>query len=118
MFGAARRRASNWDCPNAQNTVAIVALSFLDLLQRLESGDAEAAALLFDRNARRLIGLARRRLEERVRVKGDADEFVISVIRTFCRRAAEYGCPDVHSSTLRKVGLTANSQSSTNTGPA
>jgi RNA polymerase sigma factor (sigma-70 family) len=63
--------------------------SFLDLLQRLESGDTEAAAILFDRYARRLIGLARRRLHERVRPKADADDVVNSVIRTFCRRAAE-----------------------------
>jgi hypothetical protein len=32
--------------------------SFIDLAQRLECGDAEAAALLFDRYAPRLIGLA------------------------------------------------------------
>jgi RNA polymerase sigma-70 factor (ECF subfamily) len=63
--------------------------SFLDLVQRLETGDTEAAALLFDRYARRLIGLARRRLDERVRSKADADDVVNSVIRTFCRRAAE-----------------------------
>ncbi|HTU16629.1 MAG TPA: sigma-70 family RNA polymerase sigma factor [Gemmataceae bacterium] len=63
--------------------------SFQDLLHRLKSGDGEAAALLFDRFARRLIGLARRRLDDRVRVKVDADEVVNSVIRTFCRRAAE-----------------------------
>jgi len=63
--------------------------SFVDLVQRLESGDDEAAAILFDRYARRLIGLARRRLHERVRPKTDADDVVNSVIRTFCRRAAE-----------------------------
>ena len=63
--------------------------SFLDLLQRLESGDAEAAALVFDRYARRLIGLSRRQLDKRVRGKVDADDVVNSVIRTFCRRAAE-----------------------------
>jgi DNA-directed RNA polymerase specialized sigma24 family protein len=65
-------------------------LSFQNLLQRLESGDAEAAALVFDRYARRLIGLARRRLDERVRGKIDADDVVNSVLRTFCRRAAEH----------------------------
>lgn len=63
--------------------------SFQDLMQRLESGDDEAAALLFERYAYRLIGLARRRLDERVRVKVDADDVVNSVMRTFCRRAAE-----------------------------
>jgi RNA polymerase sigma-70 factor, ECF subfamily len=63
--------------------------SFLDLIQRLENGDAEAAAILFDRYARRLIGLARRRLDSRVRPKADADDVVNSVVRTFCRRAVE-----------------------------
>jgi RNA polymerase sigma-70 factor (ECF subfamily) len=63
--------------------------SFLDLVQRLESGDAEAAAILFDRYARRLIGLARRRLDERVRPRTDAEDVVQSVFRTFYRRASE-----------------------------
>jgi RNA polymerase sigma factor (sigma-70 family) len=63
--------------------------SFLDLVQRLESGDAGAAAILFDRYAHRLIGLARRRLAEHVRPKVDEDDVVNSVFRTFCRRAAE-----------------------------
>jgi RNA polymerase sigma-70 factor (ECF subfamily) len=63
--------------------------SFLDLVQRLEAGDDEAAAILFDRYARRLIGLARRRLHERVRPRADAEDVVQSVFRTFCRRAAE-----------------------------
>jgi hypothetical protein len=63
--------------------------SFLDLLRRLECGDPEAAAILFHAYAHRLIGLARRRLDERVRAKVDADDVVNSVIRTFCRRAAE-----------------------------
>jgi RNA polymerase sigma-70 factor (ECF subfamily) len=63
--------------------------SFSDLVQRLECGDAEAAAILFDRYARRLIGLARRRLAEYVRPRVDEDDVVNSVFRTFCRRAAE-----------------------------
>jgi RNA polymerase sigma factor (sigma-70 family) len=63
--------------------------SFLDLLRRLEAGDAEAAAILFHCYARRLIGLTRHRLDERIRGKVDADDVVNSVIRTFCRRAAE-----------------------------
>lgn len=63
--------------------------SFLDLLKRLESCDSEAAAILFDRYARRLIGFARRRLDERVRAKVDAEDVVQSVFRTVCRRAAE-----------------------------
>jgi RNA polymerase sigma-70 factor, ECF subfamily len=67
----------------------IVTPSFQDLMQRLECGDEEAAALLFERYAYRLIGLARRRLDERVRGKVDADDVVNSVMRTFCRRAAE-----------------------------
>ncbi|MHB1423066.1 MAG: sigma-70 family RNA polymerase sigma factor [Gemmataceae bacterium] len=65
-------------------------LSDQDLLQRLECGDAEAAAILFDRYAHRLIALARRRLDGRVRAKVDADDVVNSVMRTLCRRADEH----------------------------
>lgn len=65
------------------------ALSFSDLAQRLEHGDPDAAAILFYRYAHRLIGLARRRLDARVRPRVDADAVANSVLRTFCRRHAE-----------------------------
>jgi RNA polymerase sigma factor (sigma-70 family) len=66
-----------------------ITLSFLDLAQRLERGDPEAAAILFYRYAHRLIGLARRRLNAGVGPRVDADDVVNSVVRTFCRRHAE-----------------------------
>lgn len=87
--------------------------SHVDLMHRLESGDPDAAAVVFDRYARRLIGLARGRLDERVRPKVDADDVVNSVIRTFCRRAAAHsfhfdGAADLWALlveiTLRKCG--------------
>ncbi len=65
------------------------ATSFAVLMQRLEAGDAEAAAVIHARFCRRLIGLARRGLNDRLRPKLDADDVVQSVFRTFFRRAAE-----------------------------
>jgi RNA polymerase sigma factor (sigma-70 family) len=63
--------------------------SFAGLLRRLEAGDPEAAAVVFDHYARRLIGLARRQLDARLRAKVDPDDIAQSVFRTFFRRHAE-----------------------------
>jgi RNA polymerase sigma-70 factor (ECF subfamily) len=63
--------------------------SFAALMRRLEAGDTEAAALVYGRFARRLIGLAHRELAQRLRRKVDPDDVVQSVFRTFFRRAAE-----------------------------
>jgi RNA polymerase sigma-70 factor (ECF subfamily) len=62
--------------------------SFAALMRRLEAGDAEAAALVYGRFCRRLLGLTRRQLHDRLRSKVDADDVVQSVFRTFFRRAA------------------------------
>lgn len=64
--------------------------SFAQLLRGLEAGDAEAAACLYQQFARRLIGLARRRLSERLQAKVGAEDVVQSVFRTFFRRAADH----------------------------
>jgi RNA polymerase sigma-70 factor (ECF subfamily) len=47
------------------------------------SGDQEAAAEVFNRFARRLIGLARRHVDERLRQKIDPEDVVQSVFRSF-----------------------------------
>jgi RNA polymerase sigma-70 factor (ECF subfamily) len=60
--------------------------SFEDLLARLRTGDDEAARRVFDQFARRLIGLARLRLDHRARGKVDAEDVVQSVFRTFFMR--------------------------------
>ena len=65
-------------------------LSFTALMERLESGDAEAAALVYERYARRLLGLARRALDRRLQAKVSADDVVQSVFRTFFRHAANH----------------------------
>jgi RNA polymerase sigma-70 factor (ECF subfamily) len=64
--------------------------SFAALMGRLEEGDAEAAALVYERYARRLIGLAHRELTSRARGPVGPDDVVQSVFRTFFRRAAEH----------------------------
>jgi RNA polymerase sigma-70 factor (ECF subfamily) len=61
-------------------------LPFDDLMTRLRQGDEEAAATVFRRFARRLIGLARQRLDGLVRPKVDPEEIVQSVFRSFFRR--------------------------------
>jgi RNA polymerase sigma-70 factor (ECF subfamily) len=63
--------------------------SFEALMQRLRSGDQDAAAEVFHRFARRLIGLARARLDHLVRQKMDPEEIVQSVYKSFFLRFAE-----------------------------
>lgn len=63
--------------------------SFPTLMRKLTAGDAGAAALVFEQYAGRLIGLARKHLEDRVRAKVDADDIAQSAFRTFFRRARE-----------------------------
>ncbi len=63
--------------------------SFPTLMRKLTAGDADAEAAVFDLYAHRLIGLARKHIEDRVRSKVDHDDIVQSVFRTFFRRARE-----------------------------
>jgi RNA polymerase sigma-70 factor (ECF subfamily) len=58
-------------------------------LQRLNDGDEAAAAAVYERFARRLIGLARARLDSRLRQKLDPDDVVQSVFRSFFTRQRE-----------------------------
>lgn len=57
------------------------------LLERLQAGDGPAAEEIFQRFAQRLVGLARRRLDERLRQKVDAEDVVQSVFRSFFERS-------------------------------
>jgi len=58
------------------------------LLAQLQAGDHRAADAIFRRFARRLVGLARVRLDERLRQKVDAEDIVQSVFRSFFGRSA------------------------------
>src|SRR5690349_8375175 len=62
---------------------------FADLMDRLRAGDQDAATLLFERFAKRLIGLAQLRLGPLARGKIDAEDVVQSVFKSFFRRQAE-----------------------------
>jgi RNA polymerase sigma-70 factor (ECF subfamily) len=66
--------------------------SFQDLMGRLRAGDQGAAAQLFELFARRLVGLARRRLTPGVRAKVDPEDIVQSALRSFfvAQREGEY----------------------------
>jgi RNA polymerase sigma-70 factor (ECF subfamily) len=61
---------------------------FERLKARLGRGDQTAAAEVFQRFARRLIGLARQRLDVRLRQKLDPEDVVQSVFRSFFTRFA------------------------------
>ncbi len=64
-------------------------LSFEELLCRLRAGDEAAAALVFDRFAKRLLGLARTRLSKAIRQKVDAEDIMQSAFKSFFHRHAE-----------------------------
>jgi len=59
------------------------------LLQRYRQGDAEAADALFHRYVDRLVGLARKRLSEKLAQRVDAEDVVQSVYRSFFVKARE-----------------------------
>jgi RNA polymerase sigma-70 factor (ECF subfamily) len=60
--------------------------SFSVLMHQLQAGDQDAAAMVFRRFARRLIGLATGRLDHQVRGKTDPEDVVQSVFRSFFSR--------------------------------
>jgi RNA polymerase sigma-70 factor (ECF subfamily) len=62
--------------------------SFVELMDRLRRGDAGAAEDVFRRYARRLIGLARRRLDARVRRQVDPEDVALSALKSFFTRQA------------------------------
>jgi RNA polymerase sigma-70 factor (ECF subfamily) len=63
--------------------------SFDVFMTRLQAGDDEAASAVFRRYARRLIGLARSRLETSLQRKVDPEDLVQSVFRSFFERQAD-----------------------------
>jgi RNA polymerase sigma-70 factor (ECF subfamily) len=58
------------------------------LVQRLQAGDADAAALLFARYARQLTRLAEQHLSRKMAARLDGEDVVQSAFRTFFRRSA------------------------------
>jgi RNA polymerase sigma-70 factor (ECF subfamily) len=62
--------------------------SFADLLARLRAGDPDAAALVVDQYARRLVALARGHLDRRILRKEDPEDVLQSVFKSFFLRCA------------------------------
>jgi RNA polymerase sigma-70 factor (ECF subfamily) len=62
--------------------------SFADLMGRLREGDEQAAKQVYERFARRLIGLARRRIDSQLRQKVDPEDVTQSAYKSFFRRQA------------------------------
>jgi RNA polymerase sigma-70 factor (ECF subfamily) len=63
--------------------------SFVDLMARVRAGDKEAAAAVVDRFTRRLIDLARSRLDPLLRRKIDPEDILQSVYRSFFQHHAQ-----------------------------
>src|SRR5262245_41032675 len=63
--------------------------SFPELMDRLRSGEDEAAREVFARFAARLVGLARRNLDGRLAVKVDPEDVVQSAYKSFFVRQRE-----------------------------
>jgi RNA polymerase sigma-70 factor (ECF subfamily) len=63
--------------------------TFDELLARLRAGDEDAATAIFNRYVRRLVGLARTRLDPLTRQKVDPEEVANSALGSFFRGYAE-----------------------------
>jgi RNA polymerase sigma-70 factor (ECF subfamily) len=63
--------------------------SFEDLLARVRQGDDEAARRVYAHFAGRLVALARTRLEPRLQRKIDAEDVMLSVLKSFFRHHAD-----------------------------
>jgi RNA polymerase sigma-70 factor (ECF subfamily) len=64
-------------------------LPFTDLMCRLDDGDPDAARVVFDRYARRLVGLAAAHLPRALAPKLDPEDVVQSVFKSFFARHAD-----------------------------
>ncbi len=62
----------------------------------LKVGDESAAARLWQRYYRRLVGLARKKLGDSPRRVADEDDVVLSAFKSFCQRAQADRFPDLH----------------------
>jgi DNA-directed RNA polymerase specialized sigma24 family protein len=63
--------------------------SVTDWLVRLKGGDPAAAQALWERYFRRLVGLARKRLQTARRREADEEDVALSAFDSFCRGAAQ-----------------------------
>src|SRR5438874_2331648 len=63
--------------------------AFEELMARLQARDQDAARTVFDRYARRLMALAARHLDGRLRQKVDPEDVVQSAFKSFFLRHAE-----------------------------
>src|SRR5262245_22932468 len=54
-------------------------------LERFRDGDRDAAQQLWEAYYRRLVGLARKKLEGRVRLVGDEEDVALSAFKSLCR---------------------------------
>ena len=69
--------------------------SVTNLIDRLKSGDHEAARLLWQRYYQRLVGMARKKLQGKPRTIADEEDAALSAFDCFCRRAEQGHFPDL-----------------------
>lgn len=65
-------------------------------IDQLKAGDREATGNLWERYFRRLMGLARKRLENRPRLGADAEDVALSAFDSFFRGAESGRFPQLH----------------------
>jgi DNA-directed RNA polymerase specialized sigma24 family protein len=65
------------------------------LLERLKDGDHDAVRLLWQRYYRRLVALARTKLQSTSRRHADEEDAALSAFASFCRRAEQGQFPDL-----------------------
>jgi RNA polymerase sigma-70 factor (ECF subfamily) len=75
-------------CSHSSNSAMPGSDSFDRLMARLSAGDDEAARLVFQRFAARLVALARSRLDRRLQAKVDPEDVLQSVYKSFFLRHA------------------------------
>src|SRR4051812_6880703 len=69
--------------------------SVTTLLERLKSGDHEAARLLWQRYYPRLVALARQKLKGAAPRVADEEDAALTAFDSFCRRAEQGQFPDL-----------------------
>ena len=65
-------------------------------IDRLRTGDSRAAQELWERYFRRLVGLARGKLQGKRRGAADEEDVALSAFDSFCRGANEGRFPQLH----------------------
>ncbi|MGD0899060.1 MAG: ECF-type sigma factor [Thermoguttaceae bacterium] len=81
---------------SSSQSASRVEASVSQWIEGLKAGEQTAAARLWQRYFRRLVGLARRKLRSASRRVADEEDIAMVVFESFCRRARDNLFPDLH----------------------